>query len=1256
MKHILSGAGINVIEIITLMTILFVLQPCCRLSAQEKTEATPPPEATYHLRPQLMPLSERPKPHKPDPSPKFFETSCPNSDFSNGDWTNWTGAYGFFSTPGIYPGYSSTGSNILHQVIPAPGWQDPFTCFGLTNVFPGESFVTRLGDTLYIPPTNTTIPKEAEMSYAVNVTPDSYLFIYRYAIVLQTGGHIDSEQPDFKVQITDAAGVELDPTCGSYHIAAQFGGAPNPGWNLCPGVYPMDVYWKDWTTVGMDLTSYSGQTVYIHFKARGCFYDTHFGYAYISAYCNPMAIQLSYCPDSTTATLTAPPGFASYEWRGPGYTGPVIASTQSIVINNPQPNDFYYVNLVAVNGCTLNDISQQIIYTAISPDFTFYTQCAGGYSWFFDGTTINQNGIVNWRWDFGDGSPVLEGMKNPAHLFPGAGSYNVKLTAFSTEGCRDSVTRTVVVPAVPVPTLAGSTLTCVGSADQVYTTEAGKSSYIWNIPPGATLIAGGTATDNTATIHWTINGTFTIGVNYSAPGTWCSGENPATLSVTVGLQSAPEITGVSPVCTGVPGNTYTTATGKTNYLWNYPPEATKTAGGTPADDFITLTWTSPGTFNVGVIYTDPVTLCIFNAPAVYPVVVNPLTLPTITGPSTVCMNSTVIYTTEDLKTGYAWNVVSGGSIISGQSTNEVNVTWTIPGIHTITVIYTDPLGCSPAIPASVQVVVKALPAPTITGAATVCEGDSKTYQTESGAISYSWTLPASGFTLVSGGGIHDDQVTLTWNVAGTYNLSVNYVALSGCMAVAPANYPVTVNSTPVPQILGPAPACASVLNSYHVSPVVTGHLYNWTITGGTIQSGQNTSAIQAVWGISPSGSLDLTETSNYPGSSCQASATTFPVIIDQWPAAAGIISGQASVCNTSAYTYSIPLISSATTYQWFYSGTGVTITNNGNSTISILFSSGATSGELTVRGVNNCGSGAVSPPLDIVVHYPTQASFAPCFDLVTTPGAKKIILRGGSPWIPGQGVYSGTRVSLNVVTGMYEFDPSGASPGNYPITYTFSNTYGCVVSPAPVSISVQANPFSCGGDLTDVRDGKKYKTANFSGHCWMTENLVYGSTLGSPGTPQTDNCIPEKYCTPAALGCATYGGMYQWDELMDYAVMPGTKGICPPGWHVPTESEWQFLIDNLVSGFGPPAANGTSGSRMKDILLAGGFHGLLGGLNYNDNYWAFTSGSVTGTQFWTSSASGPLQAVARGLNIYNQSISHYVSSRGNAFSLRCVKD
>jgi uncharacterized protein (TIGR02145 family) len=155
---------------------------------------------------------------------------------------------------------------------------------------------------------------------------------------------------------------------------------------------------------------------------------------------------------------------------------------------------------------------------------------------------------------------------------------------------------------------------------------------------------------------------------------------------------------------------------------------------------------------------------------------------------------------------------------------------------------------------------------------------------------------------------------------------------------------------------------------------------------------------------------------------------------------------------------------------------------------------------------------------------------------------------------------------------------------------------------------------------------------------------------------QTDNCIPEKYCSPTDAACIKFGGMYQWDELMDYAVSPGTKGICPPEWHVPTEVEWQSLIDNLIAGIGAPMANAISGSTLKDVLIVSGFHALLGGLDYNDNTWAFTSGAVTGTLYWTSTSSNATHSVARGLNFYNPSISLYSSSRGNAFSLRCIKD
>ena len=52
----------------------------------------------------------------------------------------------------------------------------------------------------------------------------------------------------------------------------------------------------------------------------------------------------------------------------------------------------------------------------------------------------------------------------------------------------------------------------------------------------------------------------------------------------------------------------------------------------------------------------------------------------------------------------------------------------------------------------------------------------------------------------------------------------------------------------------------------------------------------------------------------------------------------------------------------------------------------------------------------------------------------------------------------------------------------------------------------------------------------------------------------------EKFCyddNPA--NCISNGGLYQWDEMMQYQNQEGTQGICPPGWHVPADAEWMIL-------------------------------------------------------------------------------------------------
>ena len=82
----------------------------------------------------------------------------------------------------------------------------------------------------------------------------------------------------------------------------------------------------------------------------------------------------------------------------------------------------------------------------------------------------------------------------------------------------------------------------------------------------------------------------------------------------------------------------------------------------------------------------------------------------------------------------------------------------------------------------------------------------------------------------------------------------------------------------------------------------------------------------------------------------------------------------------------------------------------------------------------------------------------------------------------------------------------------------------------------------------------------------MQENLNVGSMIHS-NQESADNGIIEKYCyNNDSSNCTVYGGLYQWNEMMDYNPSdnknPGTtQGICPEGWHVPSKAEWTELID-----------------------------------------------------------------------------------------------
>jgi uncharacterized protein (TIGR02145 family) len=181
-----------------------------------------------------------------------------------------------------------------------------------------------------------------------------------------------------------------------------------------------------------------------------------------------------------------------------------------------------------------------------------------------------------------------------------------------------------------------------------------------------------------------------------------------------------------------------------------------------------------------------------------------------------------------------------------------------------------------------------------------------------------------------------------------------------------------------------------------------------------------------------------------------------------------------------------------------------------------------------------------------------------------------------------------------------------------------------------------ATNIPCPGTPTVSYEGQVYNTIQVFSQCWLKENLNVGTMI--PGTQgMSNNSVIEKYCYNNKVeGCTKYGGLYQWDEMMQYSTTQGVRGICPPSWHIPTDEEWKVLEGAVDSqyGIGDPEwdnymdwCGSNAGTNLKTTsgwFYGGngtdlfGFSGLPGGQYYNGyfgsighygDWWASTKDS-----------------------------------------------
>jgi uncharacterized protein (TIGR02145 family) len=190
---------------------------------------------------------------------------------------------------------------------------------------------------------------------------------------------------------------------------------------------------------------------------------------------------------------------------------------------------------------------------------------------------------------------------------------------------------------------------------------------------------------------------------------------------------------------------------------------------------------------------------------------------------------------------------------------------------------------------------------------------------------------------------------------------------------------------------------------------------------------------------------------------------------------------------------------------------------------------------------------------------------------------------------------------------------------------------------------------------------------------WMAENLnvgvqVIGNLLDPNYSGMHNDSVIEKYCyNDSVHNCNIYGGLYTWDEMMQYDTVEGVQGVCPDGWRLPTLAEW----DTLVAYFGGPivaegslketgtlhwmAPNDDATNASGFSARAGGFGNIFGILEYPEGFASL----LTDAGFWTSTPSISYPNRAWFFDLIYVTVPEIWRSdvpKNRAHSVRCIHD
>ncbi len=612
----------------------------------------------------------------------------------------------------------------------------------------------------------------------------------------------------------------------------------------------------------------------------------------------------------------------------------------------------------------------------------------------------------------------------------GAGTGSVTLVETTPLGCDTTVFMDVVISPKPIPVITGSPPFCEFSTGIPYSTPAVPGhTYSW-------VVTGGTITSGQGTpaiqVTWGASGGGSVALTQTNPQ-GC--DTTVAISITINPTPIPALSGPDSLCEYSSGIPYTVGSNPGNtYNWSVAGGVLVSGQGTPA---ILVNWGSAGTVTVLVTESSPIGC---DSTVALDVVLLPKPDPVITGPQPVCaFNPTVNYAVANVPgDSYQWTVL-GGNIVAGQGGNAIDVDWGAAGTGSVSLTQTTPEGYDTTV--VLNLLIHPRPNPAILGVDSICAfSDGIPYQTNAVAgHTYLWTV--GGGNITSGQGTN--AISVDWGGAGTGLVSVLETNSFGCDTLV--EWEVAILPNPATELIGPAPVCAYSVTQYSATPL-PGNSYVWSVSGGTLVSGQGTASIEVAWAApTNNGSVQLVQTTAL---GCD---TTMAFSMQVLPAPEPVIAGPSEVCQFSqGHIYSTPFVN-GTNYNW--SVTGGSINSGQNTPVVTVAWNDAGVGLLSLTATTNTGC-------DTTIDFPVTVLPAPIalinpqdtfgcgfleapFSGAASPNAVDFF------WDFGNGQTSTAAVPTATYT----------SPGTFNVTLIVSNPNGCAdtgstqvfIAPGPIA-------------------------------------------------------------------------------------------------------------------------------------------------------------------------------------------------------------